>query len=457
MREVRMTFGDHLEELRKRLIHSIFYLVVGISLTFIFGADLMVVTLGPHEKAIRNTLYTRLVTRLEKDVKVLTDLREGGRVVGADGEELQPADFDWTVLFAHDVAIPRLVESVRVAFDSAAALIQQAAFTDQQKAQLTQILSQVGQQLGQQIAGEFHPALARGRMTDAIERLDRVRELLLSLEREEQPSEAQILVGLARNLDVVTGPLEEFKEFLLARREEAKKATVDLAELKAKIATSPLPGFLDRTLTRLEDDTRTTRDPKSYRLNVTHYMENFMNYLKVALIFGLGFALPMILYEMWKFVGSGLHEWEQKYVVIFLPFSLALFLVGVFFGYFAMIPVGLQFLAGWGIEDVNLIFTLGNYIGLFFTLTLLMGLVFQVPLVMVFLATIDVVRVEGFRRARKIAIFVGFCGAAIITPPDPFTLLLMAGPLVLLYELGIIISQVVTMRRRRAEAKESAT
>ena len=118
-----------------------------------------------------------------------------------------------------------------------------------------------------------------------------------------------------------------------------------------------------------------------------------------------------------------------------------------------MIPVGLKFLAGWGVQDVNLSFSLGNYIGLFFTLTLLMGLVFQVPLVMVFLSKIDVVRVDGFRRARKVAIFLGFCGAAVITPPDPFTLLMMAGPLVLLYELGIIVSQFLTSRAREAERR----
>lgn len=453
MREVRMTFGEHLEELRKRLIHSIIYLVVGVALSFVFGKELVEVTLGPHEEAIRTTVYTRLVSRLEKSVGLLTDLREGRRVIAPDGEELRPEDFDWSVLFARVVARPRLVDTVQGSFAAADAQLQQSSFTDQQKGELTQIFQEIGQQLGERISLEFHPALSRGRLPDVFMSIERVRELLASVEREGKPSQALEIIGLASDIGGVTGPLDEFAEFLRARREEAKKTAVDLDALKAKIEKSRLPGFLDRTLTRLEDDVRTTLNPATYRLNVLHYMENFMTYLKVTVIFGLFFSLPLILYEMWKFVGAGLHEWEQKYIVVFLPFSLVLFLIGVLFGYFAMIPVGLQFLAGWGIEDVNLTFTLGNYIGLFFTLTLLMGLVFQVPLVMVFLATIDLVRVDGFRRARKIAIFVGFCGAAIITPPDPFTLLLMAGPLVLLYELGIIISQVVTVGRRRKEAK----
>ena len=89
-------------------------------------------------------------------------------------------------------------------------------------------------------------------------------------------------------------------------------------------------------------------------------------------------------------------------------------------------------------------FWLFGFFLLAFTLTLLMGLVFQIPLVMVFLAKIDVVRPEAFRRGRKAAIFFGVCGAALITPPDPFTLLLMAGPLVLLYEVGIIVGHFLT-------------
>ncbi len=137
-----------------------------------------------------------------------------------------------------------------------------------------------------------------------------------------------------------------------------------------------------------------------------------------------------------------------------MPFSLLLFATGVMFGYFAMIPIGLRFLASWGSADVNLSITLENYVGIFLTMTLILGLVFQIPLVMIFLTKIDVVTVSGFRRLRKPAIFVLFCGAAVITPPDPITLLLMAGPLVGLYEVGIIVSAIINRQRDRQRARE---
>jgi sec-independent protein translocase protein TatC len=169
----------------------------------------------------------------------------------------------------------------------------------------------------------------------------------------------------------------------------------------------------------------------------------------VAVIFGIFLALPLVLYELWKFVGAGLYPHEQKYVVTLLPFSLGLFVGGALFGYFGLIPVGLEFLAGWGIEDVDLNITLGSYVGLFFTLTLILGLVFQTPLVMIFLAKIGIVDVQGFRKARRVAIFVGVCLAVVLTPPDPFSWSLMAAPMILLYEVGIVACRFLERRKPR--------
>ena len=153
--------------------------------------------------------------------------------------------------------------------------------------------------------------------------------------------------------------------------------------------------------------------------------------------------------EGWKFVGAGLYKNEQRHVKMFLPFSLGLFAVGAFFGYTILIPVALTFLAQWGGADIQMAFTLGDYIGLFFTLTLVLGLVFQTPLVMVFLNRIGMGSVQGFGRARRMAILVGFVVSAFLTPPDPFSLLLMAGPLVLLYEVGILVCRLLNFRRKK--------
>jgi sec-independent protein translocase protein TatC len=108
-----------------------------------------------------------------------------------------------------------------------------------------------------------------------------------------------------------------------------------------------------------------------------------------------------------------------------------------------MIPLGLRFLSGWGLQEVRIGFTLQNYIGLFMMLTLILGLVFQTPLIMIFLSKIGIVKVGMFRRARRIAIFAGVCLAVVLTPPDPVSWSLMALPMILLYEIGILACAVM--------------
>ena len=113
--------------------------------------------------------------------------------------------------------------------------------------------------------------------------------------------------------------------------------------------------------------------------------------------------------------------------------------------------MALTFLAGWGDANVDIAFTLGSYISLFFTLTLVLGLVFQTPLLMVFLMKIGAVDVDGFRRYRRVAIMVGVIVSAFLTPPDPFSLLLMAGPMILLYEFGILVCRLLGSRKKSTE------
>ena len=182
---------------------------------------------------------------------------------------------------------------------------------------------------------------------------------------------------------------------------------------------------------------------------VISYLEQFYTHLKVAFIFGLLLTFPFVLNEAWKFIGVGLYDSEQRYVKLFLPFSLGLFATGAFFGYIVLIPVALTFLAQWGGADIQMAFTLGDYIGLFFTLTLVLGLVFQTPLIMVFLNRVGIVSVEGFGKSRRMAIMIGFVLSAFLTPPDPFSLLLMAAPLVLLYEVGILVCRLLNLGKKK--------
>lgn len=179
----------------------------------------------------------------------------------------------------------------------------------------------------------------------------------------------------------------------------------------------------------------------STELQVLSYQEGFYAYMKLCLITSVFFAYPIIIYQIWQFVSVGLYKKEQKYVLLFLPISYAAFVVGGIFGYFLLIPFGLQFLIGILGPGIQPIITMGQYVSFVFMLTVALGLVFQLPLVMLLLSKIRFITPDKFIAWRKYAILVIFIIAAIVTPPDPFTQTMTAIPMIVLYELGILISR----------------
>ena len=179
----------------------------------------------------------------------------------------------------------------------------------------------------------------------------------------------------------------------------------------------------------------------STELQVLSYQEGFYAYMKLCFITSVFFAYPIIIYQIWQFVSVGLYKKEQRYVLLFLPISYAAFVVGGLFGYFLLIPFGLQFLIGILGPGIQPIITMGTYVSFVFMLTVALGLVFQLPLVMLLLSKIRFITPDKFVSWRKYAILVIFIIAAIVTPPDPFTQTMTAVPMIVLYELGILISR----------------
>ena len=177
----------------------------------------------------------------------------------------------------------------------------------------------------------------------------------------------------------------------------------------------------------------------SQSLQVLSYQEGFYAYIKLCLMTAVFLAYPVILYQIWKFVEAGLYKKERRYVRIFAPISFIAFILGVLFGYFFLIPFGLQFLIkvlGGGIQPI---ITMSQYISLVTMLTLALGVVFQLPLVMLFVSRIGMLKAEDFIKWRMYAILIIFILAAVITPPDPFTQVMTALPMIILYEIGILI------------------
>lgn len=176
----------------------------------------------------------------------------------------------------------------------------------------------------------------------------------------------------------------------------------------------------------------------SQSLQVLSYQEGFYAYIKLCLITAIFMGYPVIAHQIWKFVEAGLYKKERMYVKIFAPISFMAFIIGVLFGYFFLIPFGLQFLIRILGAEIEPIITMSQYINLVTLLTLALGIVFQLPLVMLFISKIGIFKAEDFVKWRMHAVLIMFILAAIITPPDPFTQVMTALPMMALYEVGIL-------------------
>ncbi|HHT9110539.1 MAG TPA: twin-arginine translocase subunit TatC [Candidatus Brocadiaceae bacterium] len=179
----------------------------------------------------------------------------------------------------------------------------------------------------------------------------------------------------------------------------------------------------------------------SQELQVLSYQEGFYSYMKLCFITSIFLAYPFIIYQIWQFVSAGLYKKEQRYVLLFLPVSYVAFVVGGIFGYYLLIPFGLQFLIGILGPGIQPIITMQEYVSFVFMLTVALGLVFQLPLVMLLLSKIGIITPNKFIAWRKYAILAIFIIAAVVTPPDPFTQVMTAIPMIILYELGILIAR----------------
>jgi len=168
----------------------------------------------------------------------------------------------------------------------------------------------------------------------------------------------------------------------------------------------------------------------------------FTMHLIVSLIGGLILGFPYILYEIWRFIGPALADKERKYARGLIFAGSFLFTVGILFGYFLISPLSVQFLGNYKVSDlVENQISLSSFISTVTTITLACGLVFQLPLIVYFLAKVGLVTPEFMRKYRKHAIVVTLILSAIITPPDISSQVLMAVPLLVLYEFSIFVAK----------------
>jgi sec-independent protein translocase protein TatC len=172
--------------------------------------------------------------------------------------------------------------------------------------------------------------------------------------------------------------------------------------------------------------------------------EAFWTYMKVAMIMGIFIAMPIILWNVWAFVAPGLHKHERRYAAPFVIVGSLLFLSGGAFGLFVIIPFAINFLVTFGQEQgLKPMITISSYIDFIIKFTLAFGVVFELPVVITLLAMLGIVTPQFLSKNRKYAVLINFVIAAILTPtPDIVNQTLMAGPLCILYELGIISARI---------------
>ena len=188
--------------------------------------------------------------------------------------------------------------------------------------------------------------------------------------------------------------------------------------------------------------------PADSHLIFTNLPEMFIAYIKVALIAGIILAIPVIFYELWMFMAPALYRREKGYLIPFVLFSSILFLVGSLFGYFVVFPYGFKFFIGFATEDIQALPSVKQYFSFTIRLLLAFGLVFELPVVVFFMTKIGLITPDSMKRFRKFAILSSFILSAILTPPDVATQIMMALPIIILYEVSIIISKGIYRKKK---------
>ncbi len=184
--------------------------------------------------------------------------------------------------------------------------------------------------------------------------------------------------------------------------------------------------------------------------------EAFFTYLKVALLSGFMLATPVLLYEFWMFVAPGLYRKERQILIPIVLLSSLFFIGGALFGYFVVFPWGFKFFLGFATDTIRPLPSMKEYLSFSSKLLIAFGLSFELPIVLTFMARIGLVTVPFLKKNRKYALLLFFVGAAILTPPDVVTQVMMAVPLMALYELSILGARVFGKKKPDETLEENA-
>ena len=187
-------------------------------------------------------------------------------------------------------------------------------------------------------------------------------------------------------------------------------------------------------------------------LNFSNVTTPFVITLKLGFIIGLITALPYLGLQAWRFLAPALYENERRFAIPAIVVGTLLFLAGIAMAYFLVLPLGLRILLTFYAEDLTPLIMINEYLTFAIRLLLAFGFIFELPVVLVFLSLLGIVTPEGLARFRRHAIVVMAVVSAFLTPADPYTMLAMMVPMMLLYEVSVVATRVLRRRRQEAEA-----
>lgn len=182
----------------------------------------------------------------------------------------------------------------------------------------------------------------------------------------------------------------------------------------------------------------------------------FTTHLTIAMVGGIVIAIPYIFYEFWSFIKPALYDKERKHATGAVFYSSLLFILGVLFGYYLVVPLTTHFFGSYEVsEEIKNQFNITSYISSLTTVVLGGGIVFELPIIIYFLAKVGIISSSFLRKYRRHAYIVLLLLAAIITPPDVFSMMLVTFPLVMLYEVGIILAKRIEKKRKKEDLLEA--
>lgn len=236
-------------------------------------------------------------------------------------------------------------------------------------------------------------------------------------------------------------------------KEDGKNLTLvgHLAELRRRIIQSGI-FFIISTLICYYYSEYIVRDilNRAPKINFVFIApaELLLSYIKIAVVGGLVLALPFIIFQLWSFISPGFKLNERKYIIVSLSIGSIFFFSGVLFAYLIVLPSMIQFFIGFQIDEIRPMISFSSYLGFVISTLLAFGVIFELPVIMIILTRFNIVSVNFLKSNRKYIILIIFILAAILTPPDVISQILLALPMLVLFEIGIFFSKIVEKKNK---------